>query len=60
MEDRIRELLYDRYIRPTEKKREHYVGVEVELPIVNITGKGTEHSVCKDAFLRAVSFFGLI
>lgn len=33
----IREQLYKRYIEPTKKKREKFIGVEIELPIVNLS-----------------------
>lgn len=32
----IREKLYQKYIEPTKKKRQEYVGIEVELPIINL------------------------
>lgn len=33
----IREQLYRRYIEPTKKKRRKYIGVEFEMPIVNLS-----------------------
>ncbi len=32
----VRELLYRKYIEPTKKKRPHYIGIEIEIPIVNL------------------------
>lgn len=32
----IREKLYQKYIEPTKKKRQEYIGIEVEMPIVNL------------------------
>ena len=26
--------LYDRYIRPTENKKDRFIGVEIEMPII--------------------------
>lgn len=32
----IREKLYQKYIEPTKKKRQEYVGIEVEMPVINL------------------------
>lgn len=32
----IRERLYQKYIEPTRKKRTEYIGIEIEIPIVNL------------------------
>lgn len=32
----IREKLYQKYIEPTKKKRQEYVGIEVEMPVLNL------------------------
>ncbi|MCM1158146.1 MAG: hypothetical protein NC300_05695 [Bacteroidales bacterium] len=32
----IREKLYQKYIEPTRKKRQEYIGIEVEMPVVNL------------------------
>ena len=34
--EEIMDRLYDRFIRPTEQKRESFIGVEIEMPIVNL------------------------
>ena len=31
----IREQLYQKYIAPTERKKKGYIGVEIEIPILN-------------------------
>ena len=31
--------LYDRFIKPTEQKKESYIGVEIEMPIVDLRNK---------------------
>ena len=36
IENNLRSLLYDKYIAPTRRKKEGYVGVEIEMPIVNL------------------------
>ena len=37
--------LYDRFIKPTEKKRESFIGVEIEIPIVNLNNEAVDFSV---------------
>ncbi len=37
--DRIYEAIYDKYIAPTKKVRDSYIGVEIEMPIVSLGGK---------------------
>ena len=37
--------LYDRYIRPTEQKRGNYIGVEIEMPIVNLNNEAVDFEV---------------
>ena len=37
--------LYDRFIRPTEQKRESYIGVEIEMPIVNLNHEAVDFTV---------------
>ena len=37
--DLIREALYNKYIRPTEKVSAHVVGIELEYPIVNLNSQ---------------------
>ena len=44
MNDEIRSALYDKYIKPTEKKKESYVGIEIELPIVKLKKEATSHN----------------
>ena len=37
--------LYDRFIRPTEQKRESFIGVEIEMPIVNLNNEAVDFAV---------------
>ena len=55
----IRELIYNKYIKPTEADRKTYVGVEIEMPIVNLSGEATSHNVSRKAFSSVVSELGL-
>ena len=54
----VKELLYDRYIKPTENRKESFAGIEVELPIVNLSGAGTDHTVTQAVFADALSHLG--
>ncbi|MGN1138959.1 MAG: glutamylcysteine synthetase [Ruminococcus sp.] len=42
---RIREQLYKRYIDPTKPKRPGYIGVEIEMPVVNFSKKPVDFQV---------------
>ena len=35
-EQMVKEQLYQRYIEPTKRQRENYIGIEIEIPIVNL------------------------
>ena len=36
--DKIYEAIYDKYIAPTKIVRDNYIGVEIEMPVVNLNG----------------------
>ena len=38
----INQALYDKYIAPTKKERSHSIGIEVEMPVVNLDGQAVE------------------
>ena len=51
--------LYDRFIKPTEQKKESYIGVEIEMPIVDLRNKAVDFAVVHQltaAFLQAFDF----
>lgn len=51
--------LYARYIKPTEDKKNNYIGVEIEMPIVNLNGEAVDFDVIHRltaAFLAEFSF----
>ena len=51
--------LYDRFIKPTEQKRESFIGVEIEMPIVNLNNEAVDFAVVHKltaAFLKAFDF----
>lgn len=41
----IREMLYKKYIEPTKKTRPHRIGIEIEIPIVNMSGDAVDFEV---------------
>ncbi len=43
-EKAVREHLYQKYIEPTRNEREHYIGIELELPIVNLDREAVDFS----------------
>ena len=57
--EEVLRLLYNKYILPTEKERENFVGVEIEMPIINLNKAavdfGTVHRLTA-AFLDRWSF----
>ena len=55
----IKNAIYKKYIVPTQRKRKDYVGVEFELPIVNLNKKAVDFSVVHklaDAFVEFFKF----
>lgn len=41
----IYQKLYEKYIRPTENNRDRFIGVEIEMPIVNLNRQAVDFSV---------------
>ena len=57
--DKIKAALYERYIAPTEKNKEDYIGIEIEMPVVNLSGEATDFAVTKavtEGFCKARGF----
>lgn len=51
--------LYDRYIKPTENKKGSFIGVEIEMPIVNLEHRAVDFEIVHKltaAFLREFGF----
>lgn len=38
----VKQRLYNKYIEPTKKKREAYIGIEIEMPILNLNKEAVE------------------
>ena len=47
--EQVKEALYQRYIAPTEKKKDNSIGVEIEMPVVNLKGAATDFDVTRAA-----------
>lgn len=45
MKDSIRKAIYDKYIAPTKPKRPDYIGIEIEMPIVDLSGRPVEEAI---------------
>ena len=43
--DDVTRILYDRYIKPTENKDGSFIGVEIEMPIVNLSHKAVNFDI---------------
>ena len=57
--EEIMSRLYDRFIKKKKKKRESFIGVEIEMPIVNLNHEAVDFSVVHKltaAFLEAFDF----
>lgn len=55
----IDEAIYKKYIAPTQKKRGEYIGIEIEMPVINLSKKPVEEAVAHktaEAFRRHFSF----
>lgn len=55
----IQNLLYERYISPTKRKRKDYIGVEIEMPIINLNKKAVDFKVVHSlthAFIKRFFF----
>ena len=43
--DDVKNILYDRYIKPTESKEGSYIGVEIEMPVVNLLHRAVNFDI---------------
>ncbi len=59
VENTLRSLLYDKYIAPTKRKRDNYIGIEIEMPILNLAREAVDfsniHKITK-SFMAEFSF----
>ena len=59
MNETIRKAIYDKYIAPTTKERPDYIGVEIEMPVVNLSGQPVDEAVSiktAESFIRQFGF----
>jgi gamma-glutamylcysteine synthetase len=54
----VREQLYQKYIAPTKKKRKNYIGIEIEMPIINLEKKAVDFNVIHQITARFMEHFG--
>ncbi len=45
MTDAIRRAVYEKYIAPTKAERPDYIGVEIEMPVVNLNGEAVDERI---------------
>lgn len=45
MQKKIKDAIYEKYIVPTTQERPEYIGVEIELPVVNLSGAPAEEEI---------------
>ena len=60
MKKEIRQAIYDKYIAPTKKERPDYIGVEIEMPVVNLNGQAVDEAVSIAAAESFIEHFGFI
>ena len=53
----LRQHLSQKYIEPTKKKRGEYIGVEIEMSIVNLSKKAVDFEVIHEITKRFISHF---
>ena len=58
MKEEIRQAIYDKYIAPTKKERPDYIGVEIEMPVVNLGGQSVDEAVSISVAEKFTEYFG--
>lgn len=56
--DGVKALLYEKYIGPTERKRQKAIGIEIEMPVVNLSGQAVDFSIARGAAEALYQAFG--
>jgi gamma-glutamylcysteine synthetase len=54
----IKTLLYEKYIRPTEHRTSRAIGIEIEMPVVNLNGQATDFQVARNAAKALYAQYG--
>ncbi len=60
MNEVIRKAIYDKYIAPTRRERPDYIGVEIEMPVVNLSGQAVDEAVSIETAESFIEHFGFI
>ena len=58
--EELRELLFQKYIAPTQRAGDNYVGVEIEMPVVNLSGGATDQDVTRRAASSFIKEFNFV
>ncbi|MDE7423357.1 MAG: glutamylcysteine synthetase [Lachnospiraceae bacterium] len=53
----VRQQLYQKYIAPTKEKRKNYIGIEIEMPIINMEKKAVDFCVVHKVTARFKEYF---
>ena len=53
----IRQQLHNRYIEPTKPERPKYIGVEIEIPVVNLSKNAVDFAVIHKVTNRFIAHF---
>lgn len=56
----IRRQLYQKYIEPTKVRRRKYIGIEIEMPVVNLSGGATDYALTQAAAAAFCRQFGFL
>lgn len=54
----IRKALYNKYIEPTKKFRENYIGIEIEIPILNMNKEAVDFLIIHEMTKKFMNHFG--
>lgn len=54
----IKEKLYEKYIVPTKRKRNDYIGIEIEMPIINLNKEAVDFQIVHSLTERFLEKFG--
>lgn len=57
--EQIKQELYQKYIRPTERSKQEFIGIEVEMPVAALDGTPTDYDAAQQALVAAIEHYGL-
>lgn len=60
MKDVIRRAVYEKYIAPTKAERPDYIGVEIEMPVVNLNGEAVDEQIAVRTAEAFSAHFGFV